>query len=180
MTLCGCVSLGRMRGYKFKTNHFEGPDPSNPHFQFSFNASHVIQLHTLPPATSGGFPPEKKKLLRHSNRVAVGQVVSFDVSPETCKRNAADDGLVGLARAVTPSVVVVESTIGMVRIVATRMKPATHPAVNISMRCCSVVPGSSLLRSPEKIPSCFRSASPAARFTSIISGWEMSRCGGIA
>lgn len=61
-----------------------------------------------------------------------------------------------------------------------RLKDGAYPAVNISMRCCSVVPGSSLLRSPEKMPSCFSSASPAARLTSIISGCEMSRWGGIA
>ena len=55
----------------------------------------------------------------------------------------------------------------------------THPAVNISIRCCSVVPVSSLRRKPEKIPSCFNKAFPAALFTSIISGCSISARGGM-
>lgn len=55
----------------------------------------------------------------------------------------------------------------------------TYPAVNISIKCCSVVPVSSLLRSPEKIPSCFNNAFPAALLTSIISGCSISGRGGI-
>lgn len=54
-----------------------------------------------------------------------------------------------------------------------------YPAVSISIRCCSVVPGSSLRRNPEKIPSCFNSALPAALFTSIISGCSIPACGGM-
>ncbi len=44
-----------------------------------------------------------------------------------------------------------------------------YPAVNISIRCASVVPGSSLFLSPLKMPSCLSSARAAARLTSIIS-----------
>lgn len=60
-----------------------------------------------------------------------------------------------------------------------RRQNQAYPAVNISIRCCSVVPGSSLFRSPENIPSCFRRALPAARFTSIISFCSMSLRGGM-
>ena len=55
-----------------------------------------------------------------------------------------------------------------------------YPAVSISIRCCSVVPDSSLLRRPEKMPSCLRRALPAARLTSIISGCSISARGGMA
>lgn len=55
----------------------------------------------------------------------------------------------------------------------------TYPAVNISIRCCSVVPGSSLFLNPEKMPSCFNKALPAARLTSIISCCSMSFRGGM-
>lgn len=55
-----------------------------------------------------------------------------------------------------------------------------YPAVSISIRCCSVVPGSSLFRRPEKIPSCFNNALPAARLTSVISSRSISFRGGMA
>lgn len=55
----------------------------------------------------------------------------------------------------------------------------TYPAVNISIKCCSVVPVSSLLLKPEKMPSCLSSALPAARFTSIISTCSISCFGGM-
>ena len=52
----------------------------------------------------------------------------------------------------------------------TVIKKSAYPAVSISIRCCSVVPVSSLRRNPEKMPFCSSNALPAARFTSIISG----------
>jgi hypothetical protein len=58
--------------------------------------------------------------------------------------------------------------------------PVTYPAVSISIRCASVVPGSSLRLSPEKMPFWRSSARAAARLTSIMSGWLMSARGGMA
>jgi len=118
--------------------------------------------------------------LRHSDSIAVRKIVAFNVGPKTCKCDTTDDGLVRLAGTVPPSIVVVEAATqrGQSRLDA--KVDLAYPAVNISIKCCSVVPGSSLFLRPEKIPSCLSRASPAALFTSIISGWVMSRCGGMA
>jgi hypothetical protein len=150
--------------------HFKCPHSPYPHFQLALDASDVVELDTLPPASASGFPPEEEQLLGHSDSITVGEVVALDVGPQACECNTADDGLVGFAGAVTPAVVVVEATARV-----SKQEPAaeandTYPAVNISIRCCSVVPGSSLFLRPEKIPSCLSKASPAARLTSIISG----------
>ncbi len=55
----------------------------------------------------------------------------------------------------------------------------TYPAVSISIKCCSVVPVSSLLLNPLKIPFCSNSALPAACFTSTISVLSILAFGGI-
>jgi hypothetical protein len=159
--------------------HFQRPDPPYPDLQLALDASHVLELHAFPPAATGGFPPEEQQLLRHSDSVAVSKVVAFDVSSQASEGDAADDSLVGLAGTVSPSVVVIEAATkrGLVR--STAFGGYAYPAVNISMRCCSVVPGSSLFLRPEKMPSCLSNASPAARLTSIISGCVMSRWGGM-
>lgn len=61
-----------------------------------------------------------------------------------------------------------------------KMMMRSYPAVSISMRCCSVVPGSSLFLRPEKMPFCRSSALLAARLISIISCCWMSLLGGMA
>jgi hypothetical protein len=167
---------------KRPTNHLQSPNSPDPHLQRALHTLHVLQLDTLPPASSGGFPPEEKQFLGHGHgRIACGCFGgSMNVSAKTCERNAANDCLVGLASAVTPAIVTVEATISLVRLFYKRNDEESYPAVNISIRCCSVVPGSSLFLSPLKMPSCFNNALPAARLTSSISGWSISRLGGMA
>jgi hypothetical protein len=91
------------------TYHFQRPDPPYPHLQLALNASDVVKLNTLPPAAASGFPPEEKQLLRHSDSVAVSKIVALDVRSQTRERDTADDGLVGLAGTMAPSVVMVEA-----------------------------------------------------------------------
>ena len=180
MTLCSELAplLIHLSNADKYTHHLEGPNSPDPHLELPFHAPHVVELDTFPPAPSRGFPPEEQQLLRHAHCVAVGEVIALDVGPQTGQRNAADNSLVGLTGTVPPLVIVVKTTARM--LVLKQVKTLkTHPAVSISIRCCSVVPGSSLFRRPEKMPSCFSNASPAARLTSSISGCEMSRCGGI-
>jgi hypothetical protein len=123
--------------------------------------------------------------LRHAYCV-VGEVVASDVRPESGESDAADDGFVGFASAMAPLIIVVEATTFQSAIRPTIEQEEMeelediYPAVNISIKCCSVVPGSSLFLKPEKMPSCFSSALPAALFTSIISVDSMSLRGGMA
>lgn len=74
---------GNARGTLSKTYHFQGPDPPNPYLQFTLDAIDVVQLHALPPTSSGRFAPEKEELLRHAHRAAVAEAfVAFDVRAE--------------------------------------------------------------------------------------------------
>ena len=172
--------------------HLQRPHPANPHLQFSPSrqALDVLELDALPPAAARRLAPEQQQLLRHADRV-VADLVTADVGAQPRQRQRANDRLVGLARAVAPVVVVVEAagrTGGVSMCVAERgggnegvgreMEWA-YPAVNISIKCASVVPGSSLFLSPLKMPSWRSSAWAAARLTSIISGWSMSCLGGM-
>jgi hypothetical protein len=93
-----------------RTYHFQCPDPPYPHLELAFDTSDIVKFDTFPPAAASGFPPEEEQLLRHSDGVAVSKVVTLNVRSQACKSNAANDGFVGLAGAVTPSVVVVEAT----------------------------------------------------------------------
>ena len=181
--LCGTISL-RPHGRELtfvSTHHLERPYSPDPHLQPAFNALDTLEVHALPPAAPRGLAPEQQQLLGHADGVA-GQVVAADIGAEAGERDTADDGLVGLVGAVTPSVVVVEAAVRsrISHCYSTSGDEWTHPAVNISMRCCSVVPGSSLFLNPENIPSCFNSAFPAALFTSIISCASIFFLGGIA
>lgn len=162
--------------------HLERPHPADPDLELvAFQPLDIIQLDTLPPAPAGRLPPEEKQLLRHTHRAAA-HLVAADIRPQPRQRQAADNSLVWLAGPVTPSVIMVEAT-------GTLLEPAsfpselnhgTHPAVNISIRCASVVPGSSLLFRPLKMPSCLSKARAAARLTSIISAWPISFLCGMA
>jgi len=49
--------------------------------------------------------------LGHSDGIAIGEIVAFNVGPQPSKCNTADDGFVGFASTVTPSIVVVEATV---------------------------------------------------------------------
>jgi hypothetical protein len=167
---------------KGKTYHFERPNSPDPNLQFAFDALDILQLNTLPPTPTCRFSPEQQQLLRHADGT-VGEVLVLDSSSETCQCDAANDGLVRFASAMTPLVVVVETAVDVSIASLVRIRgdgEYIYPAVSISIRCCSVVPGSSLFLRPEKMPSCFSSAFPAALFTSIISVCSMSRLGGIA
>jgi hypothetical protein len=135
---------------------------------------HTFSLPSTPLTLSSSTPSHQHRragfLQKRSSFWAVGYVVALDVGPQTCECDTADDGLVGFAGAVTPAVVVVKTTARVSKQELADEAIYTYPAVNISIRCCSVVPGSSLFLRPEKIPSCLSKASPAARLTSIISG----------
>lgn len=150
--------------------HLKRPDPSYPDLELAFYTPDIVKLNTFPPASSSRFPPEQQELLSHANSVTVGNVVALDVGAQACKSNTANDSLVRLSSAMAPKVVVVETTGTRLALHLLALHRGTHPAVNISIRCCSVVPGSSLFLRPEKMPSCFNSASPAARLISSISG----------
>jgi hypothetical protein len=99
-----CLGSGR------STYHFQGPHSSNPDLQSSINALDVIKVNTFPPATTGRLSPEEQKLLSHTDSVVVEIVATLDIGPQTSQSNAADDGLVGLTSAMTPSVLMVEAT----------------------------------------------------------------------
>jgi DNA topoisomerase VI subunit B len=92
------------------TYHLESPNPPDPDFQLALNAPDILQLDTFPPASTCRLPPEQKELLRHPHGIAISKVVSFDVCAKTCESNTADNSLVGLPGAMTPFIVVVEST----------------------------------------------------------------------
>ena len=92
------------------TYHFERPDPPDPNFQLALYAFHVLEFDTLPPASTSRLPPEKKQLLGHTNSIAVREVVALDVGSEPCQCNATDDRFIGLASAVSPFIVMVETT----------------------------------------------------------------------
>ena len=110
MTLCDELAT-ELTGHGTRdVYHFKRPDSPYPDFELALDASDVLKLDTFPPAAASRFPPEKKQFLRHSDSVAVSKIVALNVGPETCKRNTADDGLVGLASAVTPAVIVVKTT----------------------------------------------------------------------
>lgn len=92
-----------------KTYHLQSPHPPNPHFQPALDTSYVLELDPLPPTPPRRFPPEEKQLLRHAEGVAVREVVALDVGAQASQRETAYDGLVRLAGAVAPLVVVVEA-----------------------------------------------------------------------
>jgi hypothetical protein len=169
-----------IQSQKRTTYHLQCPNPSNPNLKCTLNTLDILQINTLPPTSSCRFSPEKQELLGHTNRI-VGEIVTADVCSESGQSDAADDRFLRLTGAVAPLVVVVESTmLKSVFCSCSKVHEQVYPAVSISIRCCSVVPGSSLFLSPENIPSCFNRAFPAALFTSIISACSMSLRGGIA
>lgn len=90
--------------------HLERPDSSYPHLELAFHTPDIVKLNTFPPASTGRFPPEEQELLSHTDGIAVGKVIAFDVGPEACKSNTANHSLVGLAGTVTPVIVVIEAT----------------------------------------------------------------------
>ena len=96
--------------------------------------------------------------MRHADGVAVSEFAAADVGSEAGEGETADYGFVGFAGAVAPAVVVIEAS-GRnqnLSVAWCRQRDGlgeNHPAVNISIRCCSVVPVSSLLLRPENMPS---------------------------
>lgn len=90
--------------------HFQSPDPSDPHLELALHSSDVVELDTFPPASAGGFPPEQKQFLGHTDSVAVCEVVTFDVGPQTRKSDTTNDSLVRLSGTVAPVIIVVEAT----------------------------------------------------------------------
>ncbi len=178
---------------KADDTHLQRPHPPDPHLQFALNTVDVVQLDALPPASTCWLPPKEEQLLRHAHRV-VAHLVTPNIGAQPRQGQAADNGLVRLPCPVAPQVVMVESAVGRSKVtLATeketyrtrkstswRARMSTYPAVSISIRCASVVPGSSLLLRPEKIPFWRSSALAAARLTAIISGWSILALGGRA
>lgn len=97
-----------------KSHHFQSPYTSDPDLDLSFDALHIIELNTLPPASPSRLPPEQKKLLGHTNCIVVGQV-SADVGAQLGKGETADNCFIGLRCTVAPLVLTVESSISNVR-----------------------------------------------------------------
>jgi hypothetical protein len=62
-----------------RTYHLKSPYPPNPHLQLAFDAPDVFKLNTFPPASTGRLSPEEQKLLGHTNGVAIGRVVAFNI-----------------------------------------------------------------------------------------------------
>lgn len=153
------------------------------------HAFDIVKLNAFPPASSGRLAPEEEKLLRHANGVAIccaaaATTFAANICPKSCQRYGAYDSFVWFRCTMAPGVCMIETTAckASAKLPWYYFSPdgITHPAVSISIRCCSVVPGSSLLRRPEKMPFCFSKALPAARLTSIISCCSMSFFGGMA
>lgn len=159
--------------------HLQRPYASDPNLELTLDAVDIVELNALPPASSRGLAPKQQELLRHTHRI-VAQVAAADVASQPGQRQATNDGLVGLAGSVAPAVVVVETTAeGLACSSHVQMAIGAYPAVSISIRCASVVPGSSLRFRPEKMPSCFWRACAAALLTLIISALVMSALGGM-
>ena len=92
------------------THHLQRPNPPYPNLQPPFYTLDLVQLHAFPPTSPRRLPPKQEQLLRHAHRVVVRQrLAALDVGPEAREGEAADDGLVGLAGAVAPAVLVVEA-----------------------------------------------------------------------
>jgi hypothetical protein len=111
MTLYAHVSKVYAFHNQGKTYHFQRPDPPYPYLELAFDASNVLKLNSLPPAATSWFPPEKEQLLRHSDCIVIGKIITLDVGPQACKGNAADDRFVGFASTVAPSIIMVEAAI---------------------------------------------------------------------
>lgn len=90
--------------------HLQRPNPADPDLEGSTSGHAVdaLEVDALPPAAAGGLAPEEQQLLGHADGAAA-HVVAADVGAQARQRQRADDGLVGLARAVAPVVVVVEA-----------------------------------------------------------------------
>jgi len=91
------------------TYHFQRPDPPNPDLDWTFHSFYIIQINPFPPATTGRFPPEKKKFLGHADGVVVRQITS-NVSAKLGQSKTADDCLVGLRGTMSPLVLAIKST----------------------------------------------------------------------
>lgn len=89
--------------------HLQCPHSADPDFKLALDAFDIVQLNTLPPASSSGFPPEEEQLLRHADGIAAHFVAS-NVAAQPSEGQTADDGLVRLTSSVAPLVVVVETT----------------------------------------------------------------------
>ena len=92
------------------THHLQRPNPPDPNLQLPLHALDIVQLDPFPPAPPRRLPPEQQQFLRHADGVAVGEVVALNVGAEAGEGERADDGFVGLAGAVAPAVVVVETS----------------------------------------------------------------------
>lgn len=93
--------------------HLKRPHSPDPHLQWSFHAFDILEVDALPPTSTRRFPPEEKELLCHADRVAVAGVSTADIGSEACECQTADDSFIGLSGAMTPAVVVVETTVWM-------------------------------------------------------------------
>lgn len=92
--------------------HLQRPHPADPHLQLraGLETLDTLELDTFPPAPASGLAPEKQKLLGHADGVAA-HLVALDVGAQAGEGEGADDGLVGLAGAMAPAVVVVEAAV---------------------------------------------------------------------
>jgi hypothetical protein len=92
------------------TYHLERPNSSYPDLKLAFYTPDIVKLNTFPPASASGLPPEQQQLLGHADSIAVREVVTLNIGPQTCKSNTTDDSLVRFSGAMTPMVIVVEAT----------------------------------------------------------------------
>lgn len=111
MTLCRWIQSALkvcLYNPEIRTHHFQCPYPPDPYLELALHAWHVFEVDALPPAAPGGLAPEQQQLLRHADRVdGIGGVV-WDICPQPGEGYAADDGFVGLAHTVTPSIGMIE------------------------------------------------------------------------
>lgn len=92
--------------------HLQGPYPADPHLELRarLEALDTLELNALPPTPASRLTPEEQKLLGHADGVAA-HLVTLNIGAEAGEGEGANDGLVGLACAVAPAIVVVEAAI---------------------------------------------------------------------
>jgi len=110
MLLFGTLTLVARKSPQADNTHLQSPDSSDPHLELPLHAVDVVELYALPPTSPGRLPPEQQQLLCHAHSV-VAHFVTTDVTAKPCEGKTADDGLVRLAGAVSPLVVVIKTTV---------------------------------------------------------------------
>lgn len=94
--------------------HLQRPHPADPHLELrtGLETLDVLKLDALPPAPTSRLAPEEQKLLGHADSIAA-HLVALNIGTQTGEGEGADDGLVGLAGAMAPTIVVVEAAVSV-------------------------------------------------------------------